>query len=115
MAACLKPRREHLWNIVPVALNTGMRLGEITGLTWDRVEFSRRVLVLEAEHTKGKRRREIPMTQTVYALLSALPQPHTGRVFMADGVPTSYTAALRERRSRTPPSTRCATRSPRTT
>jgi len=94
MAACAKPRRKHLAGIVTVALHTGMRLGEITGLTWDRVDFSRGVLVLEAEHTKGKRRREIPTTQTVFNLLSALTEPRTGRVFSVDGVRTSYTAAL---------------------
>lgn len=94
LAACSKPRRKHLADIVTVALHTGMRLGEIIGLTWDRVDFSRGVSVLE--HTKGKRRREIPMTQTVFNVLTALPEPHEGRVFKVNGVRTSYTAALKD-------------------
>ena len=46
--------------------------GEIMGLEWDRVDFSRGVLQLEI--TKNGRRREIPMNQAVYDALSALPR-----------------------------------------
>jgi integrase len=67
------PRRSlSLYPVVVVALNTGMRRGEILGLTWDRVDFSRGVLQLEV--TKSGRRREIPMNQAVYDVLSALPR-----------------------------------------
>jgi len=43
--------------------NTGMRKGEISGLTWDRVDFARGGLLLE--RTKSGRRREVPMNRAV--------------------------------------------------
>jgi integrase len=59
--------------VVTVALHTGMRKGEILGLTWERVDFARRVLQLE--HTKSGRRREVPMNRDVYDALDGLPGP----------------------------------------
>jgi integrase len=56
---------------VTLAVNTGMRKGEIMGLAWERVDFSRGVLLLE--QTKSGRRREIPMNRAVYDALSGLP------------------------------------------
>jgi integrase len=44
---------------VIVALNTGLRLGELLGLTWERVDLSRGVIRLEL--TKSGRRREVPL------------------------------------------------------
>ncbi len=61
--------------IVTLALHTGMRKGEIVGLTWERVDFSRGVLLLE--QTKNGRRREIPMNPAVYDVLCAFPGPKT--------------------------------------
>jgi integrase len=67
------PRRSaYLYPVVVIALNTGMRRGEILGLEWDCIDFSRGVLQLE--QTKNGTRREIPMNQAVYDVLSALPR-----------------------------------------
>jgi integrase len=71
--------------VVTLALHTGMRKGEILGMTWDRVDFSRGVVRLE--ETKGARRREIPMNRAVYDALqplyaaaeAALPPPEAGQ------------------------------------
>jgi site-specific recombinase XerD len=49
---------------VTVALETGLRRGELLGLTWDRVDLSRGVIRLET--AKSGRRREVPMRQAVY-------------------------------------------------
>ncbi len=66
--------------IVTVAVNTGMRKGEILGLAWERVDFARGVLRLE--QTKSGRRREIPMNQAVDEALSRLAGPKVeGLVF----------------------------------
>src|SRR6266852_5769326 len=46
LMAVLSGPRAHLRPIVTIALGTGMRLGEQLRLTWDRVDFSRRVLIL---------------------------------------------------------------------
>ena len=75
LEACqVKGRRErspYLLPVVTLALNTGMRKGEILGLEWERVDFSRGVILLE--QTKSGRRREIPMNRAVDDALAALP------------------------------------------
>jgi integrase len=58
LAACAKSRNPELVKIVTVALETGLRKGELLGLTWDRVDLSRGVLRLEV--TKSGKRREVP-------------------------------------------------------
>ena len=86
LVACEDRRRKspYLLPIVTIALNTGMRKGEILGLTWQHVDFSRAVLLLE--QTKNGHRREVPMNRAVYDALqplyaaarAALPKPAPG-------------------------------------
>jgi integrase len=68
--ACRASRTKHLARIVIVAMETGLRRGELLGLTWDRVDLSRGVLRLE--QTKSGKRREVPMRQVVYDVLAPL-------------------------------------------
>ena len=60
----------YLKAIVITALNTGMRKGEILGLTWDRVDLKNCIILLDK--TKNGERREIPINQTLYDTLSGL-------------------------------------------
>lgn len=73
LTACEKSQNRYLLAIVTIALYTGARRGGILGLTWERVDFSRGVLLLDK--TKSGRRREVPMNDAVYGGLSALPGP----------------------------------------
>ena len=66
--ACRASRNPWLAGIVAVGLETGLRRGELLGLTWDRVDLSRGVIRLEV--TKSGRRREVPMRQVVYNVLA---------------------------------------------
>lgn len=70
LEACRGSLNKQLATIVTVAVNTGMRLGELMCLRWEDVDFSRGVLLLE--RTKSGRRREIPMNDAVDAALNAL-------------------------------------------
>jgi integrase len=81
--ACRTSRAKHLAAVVTVALETGLRKSELLGMTWDRVHQSRGVIRIEV--TKSARRREIPMRQVVYNVLSSLPHPHEGRVWPSGG------------------------------
>ncbi|MBI2197075.1 MAG: site-specific integrase, partial [Candidatus Rokubacteria bacterium] len=81
-----------LVQIVTVALETGMRYGEILGLTWDRVDLSRGVLRLE--RTKSGKRREVPMRQAVYNLLAAMPEPRGGRLWPDKLIRTAFENAV---------------------
>ncbi|HET9531102.1 MAG TPA: site-specific integrase [Blastocatellia bacterium] len=66
----LKHSRTYLNPIVIVALNTGMRLKEITGLRWRQVDFLRnRILVT---NTKNGRDRTIPMNALTRKVLERL-------------------------------------------
>lgn len=51
----------HLKPIVIVALNTGMRRGEIFNMRWDQVNFP--AGVIHIERSKNGERREIPMNE----------------------------------------------------
>jgi len=58
---------DHLKAIVTVALNTGMRKGEILGLKWPDIDFRNRLIyVLQ---TKNREIREIPMNDIVFRIL----------------------------------------------
>ncbi len=80
LMAVLSGPRAHLKAIVMVALGTGMRLGEQLRLTWDRVDFSRRVLILTK--TKSGKDREIPMNSEVLKTLFALQSRLDGHEFV---------------------------------
>lgn len=60
----------HLKPIVQTALNTGMRRGEILGLTWDRVDLKHGFILLDK--TKNGDRREIPINNTLRSVLQGL-------------------------------------------
>jgi integrase len=65
---------EHLQPILLCAWETGMRRGEILGLTWAKVNLHENLLTLESEDTKTKRRRIIPMNGRLREMLLALRQ-----------------------------------------
>lgn len=58
-----------LGDFIRLALHTGMRLNEILGLEWHRVDFAARRLQLDGQHTKSGRRRFIPLNESALAAL----------------------------------------------
>ena len=88
----LRAIREELRAAVIVALNTGLRLGELIGLTWERVDLSRGVIRLEL--TKSGRRREVPMNDASYRALVGLGPKGSGRVFKTRYIKTAYNNAV---------------------
>ncbi len=64
------PKVSHLKPMVVTALNTGMRRGEIFGLTWDRVDLKHGFLLLDT--SKNGERREIPINATLRAQFEEL-------------------------------------------
>jgi len=58
--------------IVVVALNTGMRRGEIFGLKWEQVDLSHGFILLDV--TKNGERREIPINTTLEYLFKEMLQ-----------------------------------------
>ncbi len=73
--------------LVIVALNTGMRLGELKQLTWREVDYKRETIYLSK--TKNGQAREVPMNEFVKTALVQIPKhPDSQYVFCKqDGKP----------------------------
>lgn len=74
-----KTNREHLRAIVIVAVDTGLRAGEIFSLTWDDVDLEAGIITIQSKNSKTSRSRKVGMTPRVKAELSAI--AGTGKVF----------------------------------
>jgi len=70
----------------------GARRGELLGLEWDRVDMSRGIIRIE--ESKSGKRRDIPMRQTAYNVLAALPEPHEGRLFRTRSLRNAFERAM---------------------
>lgn len=71
-AASLHARTPHLPCFIQLAINTGCRANELLGLEWSRVDISRRLVLLEARHTKTAKRRTIPLNDAAISALDEL-------------------------------------------
>ncbi len=76
----LEGPRAHLRPLVKVALGTGMRLGEQLNLCWDKVDFTRGVVIVT--NTKSGKDREIPMNPDVLDTLVSLHSGSTQRGYV---------------------------------
>lgn len=106
LEACNESQNLHFHAIVLLALNTGMRRGEILRLRWEDVDLRRskiQVVSREEGHTKNYESRTVPMNDLVTAALRKQPRrldrPYVfcnvnGEPF-AD-VDTSFATALRK-------------------
>jgi integrase len=59
----------HLKDLIVVALDTGMRRGELLHQRWEHVDLARRLLAVTHSKTAGGEGREIPLTTRAYTLL----------------------------------------------
>lgn len=64
---CKNSRNEHLYLITLLAITTGMRQGEITGMTWDCVDLKNEIIFLK--DTKNGTPRSIPIAGIALKLL----------------------------------------------
>ena len=67
LTACRESGNRHLYPVVVLALSTGMRSGEVVGLTWDRVDLKAGRILLE--QTKNGERRVAPLVGHAAELL----------------------------------------------
>jgi integrase len=81
----------YLKPIVIMALNTGMRKGEILGLKWENIDLKHGFILLEEGDTKNSERREIPINGTLRAVLQSIPRRlDNGHVFFNPGTDKPY-------------------------
>lgn len=91
----------HVRPIVIMALNTGMRKGEILGLKWDNIDLRHGFILLD--RTKNGERREVPINGTLRTVLQSLTRrldipyvffdPNTGKAYQ--NVKRSFQTALK--------------------
>ena len=93
LMAALTGRRAYLRPIVVLALNTGMRRGEILGFEWSNVDLARRLI--DVTNTKSGKDRAIPMNQASYSALEHLTRAGQ-RVFNVDWIKVAWAAALQD-------------------
>ena len=78
----------HIRDILTMAYFTGMRRGEILNLTWNKVDLQARFINLDADDTKDKEKRSIPICNELYDTLKAIPRNlHDRHVFTFRGKP----------------------------
>lgn len=88
-----------------LAYHTGQRLGEIVGLTWDRVDLKRGFINLRSQDTKTNESRQVPMAADIRIVFTDLYRSRktleTRHVFTFRGKPLqrvsrSFKTALRD-------------------
>jgi integrase len=67
-------RDDDYGRIVRLLLLTGQRLTEISDLRWSEIDFDKRIIELSGSRTKNKRPHQIPMSDSVVAIISAQPK-----------------------------------------
>jgi integrase len=85
----------HLRPMADFAVATGIRWGNVAGLTWDRVDMRRRLVTVAAQRAKGRRSLSIPLSPAALDALRAAAagqkgagdarRPRTGLVFTYAG------------------------------
>lgn len=83
LIACASPP---VGDFIRLALYTGMRASEMYGLEWARVDFDRKLITLEAIHTKAERRRTIPIHPEARLALDSCKARHPGHLLVFGGV-----------------------------
>lgn len=74
----------HLKAMILLAVDSGLRRGEILKLTWPDIDLRRRVITVKASNTKTERERIVPLTARTKAELEKL------RMFSTDDQPRPF-------------------------
>lgn len=77
---------DHLSPLVLLALNTGLRRGELFGLSWDDVSFPGKQMTVRADNAKSGRTRHIPLNKEALQILAEWRKRDTGTGYVFPGV-----------------------------
>lgn len=78
---------DHLLPMTLLALNTGLRRGEIVQLTWGDIDLPGKRLTVRAGYAKSGKARHVPLNSEVLALLKIVRKHHReGRLFSVLGI-----------------------------
>lgn len=87
---------DHLMPMALLALNTGMRKGELTALTWDDIDLSNKVLTVRAGYAKSGEARHIPLNSEALTVLRTMRkhQSGQGRLFDVGSITKAWKGVL---------------------
>ena len=83
LQAAVAGRSPYLHPLIIIAIETGMRRGEILSLTWEHVDLDRRIAHLPV--TKNGEARDVPLSTRAALTLAALDRLSDGLVFSVTG------------------------------
>src|SRR5690606_122268 len=69
---------DHLMPLVLVAMNTGLRRGELFGLSWSDVNLPGNLLTVTAGNAKSRKARHVPLNAEAAAALHCWKKQHDG-------------------------------------
>ncbi|NIM20708.1 MAG: tyrosine-type recombinase/integrase [Candidatus Latescibacteria bacterium] len=76
----------HFKPLIIVAINTGMRRGELLDLQWEQLDLQSSTITIK--QSKNGKVRHIPINKKAQEALESIPEPHEGHVFLYRGLPT---------------------------
>jgi integrase len=83
----VKAMPPHLADMATFSVNTGLRMRNVTHLTWDRVDLKRRHVWIPGSKAKGGRPIPVPLNDDAIAVLKRWQGQHEQRVFVFRGKP----------------------------
>lgn len=86
---------DYLTPLTLVALNTGCRRGELTGLTWANINLAARLMTVTGATSKSSKTRHIPLNVEAHDVLARWQKQHPhGRVFPITSQKTAWGALM---------------------
>jgi integrase len=90
----LRELPQHLRAMAGFALLTGLRRANITGLTWEQIDFNRRLAWVHPDQAKGRKAIGVPLNTTALAILRGEIGKHPNRVFTYQGNPVFQVSSM---------------------
>jgi integrase len=85
--ALLRELPQHLRDMATFTLATGLRAANVTGLTWEQVDLSRKLAWIHPDQAKARKAIAVPLNDTAMDVVRAQRGKHLTHVFTYEGQP----------------------------
>ena len=85
--ALLRELPQHLRDMATFTLATGLRAANVTGLTWEQVDLSRKLAWIHPDQAKARKAIAVPLNDTAMDVVRAQRGKHSTHVFTYEGQP----------------------------
>lgn len=85
--ALLRELPQHLRDMATFTLATGLRAANVTGLTWEQVDLSRKLAWIHPDQAKARKAIAVPLNDTAMDVVRAQRGTHSTHVFTYEGQP----------------------------